>query len=188
MSTVSIAPYFPWSRVVVCGQNVSAEADLGVVDLRPDARFAPRCSRCAGGASRVCSHQVRAVRDLDLAGARVHLRLSYRKVYCPACVRVVVEELELARPWQRVTRRLARYIHQLCKVMSVADVARHFGQDWKTVKNIDKAVLEESYGETDYGALHILAVDEIALRRGHNYMTVVIDHETGRVVWMCQGR
>ena len=188
MSSLSIASYFPWSRVVVCGQSVSAEADLPVVDVRPDLRFAPLCNQCGGAATRVCSHHVRGVRDLDFASATVHLRLAYRKVFCPACEGVVVEELELVEPWQRVTRRLARCVHELCKVMTVADVARHFQLDWKTVKAIDKRFLEEQYGQTSCEGLRILAVDEIAVKKGHRYMTVVIDYETGRVVWMGQGR
>ena len=188
MSSSSIAAYFPWSRVVISGQSVSAEADLAVVDVRPDRRFAPLCSRCGQPAGRIASEEVRSVRDLDFASARVHLRLSYRKVYCPACRSVVIEGLEAVERWQRVTRRLARLIHQLCKVMTVSDVAAHLGLDWKTVKNIDKRFLEEQYGETRCAGLRLLAVDEIALRKGHNYMTVVIDYETGRVVWMGRGR
>lgn len=41
---------------------------------------------------------------------------------------------------------------------------------------------------TDYEDLRILAVDEIALRKGHTYMTVVLDYETGRVVWVGKDR
>jgi len=62
MSAVSIAAYYPWSRVVILGQSVSTEADLAVLDVRPDQRFKPLCSRCGGAASRTCSHHVRAVR------------------------------------------------------------------------------------------------------------------------------
>ena len=76
----------------------------------------------------------------------------------------------------------------MCKVMTVSDVARHYGLDWKTVKNIDKAFLEDQYGQTDYEGLRLLAVDEIAIKKGHRYMTVVIDYVTGRVVWMGKGR
>jgi transposase len=68
--------------------------------------------------------------------------------------------------------------------MTVSDVSDHTGLNWKTVKNIDKKFLERDYGETDYNGLRILAVDEIALRKGHKYMTVVLDYESGRVVWM----
>ena len=45
------------------------------------------------------------------------------------------------RPLQlylRVTTRLAHYIYQLCRLMTVTDVTRHLALDWKTVKAIDK--------------------------------------------------
>lgn len=187
MSSLSIAPFFPWSRMVVTGQSVSEEADLAVVDLRPDRRYAPLCHLCGQKAGRVCSHQARAVRDLDMASARVQLRLSYRKVYCPACRAVVVEELEPLVPWQRVTRRLAACIHQLCAVMTVQDVAAHFGLNWKTVKDIDKAFLQERYAPAELGELRVLAVDEFSLRKGRHYVTVVIDYETGRVLHVAEG-
>ncbi len=55
---------------------------------------------------------------------------------------VVVEQLEPVEPWQRVTDRLAFYIHQLCAVMTAQDVADHLALDWKTVKGIDQAFLD----------------------------------------------
>ena len=188
MSSLSIALYFPFSRVKVCRQSVSIQDGAAFIDIEPDRRFAPICHECGARAGPVHSHEVRVVRDLDFPSVHVWLRLSYRKVLCPRCRRIVVEEQELVEPFQRVTTRLARLIHELCKVMTVSDVARHLALDWKTVKNIDKQFLEQKYGQTDYGGLRVLAVDEIAVRKGHSYMTVVIDYETGRVVWMGKDR
>jgi len=68
--------------------------------------------------------------------------------------------------------------------MTVTEVAQHDGLDWKTVKNIDKMYLEAEYGQPDYEGLCILAVDEIAVRKGHNYLTVVLDYLSGRVVFV----
>ena len=188
MSTLSIAAYFPFRRVRITGQSVGAEADIAMIDVVPDKRFRPVCHDCKAPAGRARQRTLRAIRDLNFASARVWLRCTYRKVWCPQCGRVVVEDLELFDPYQRVTRRLARCIHELCKTMTVSDVARHFGLDWKTVKNIDKTFLEKQYGPTDYQGLRLLAVDEIAVKKGHRYMTVVIDYVTGRVVWMGKGR
>jgi len=188
MSTLSIAAYFPFRRVRITGQSVGSEADIAMIDVEPDRRFRPRCHECGAPAGRTWQQTVRVLRDLNVASARVWLRCRYRKVFCRQCGRVVVEDLALFDPYRRVTRRLARCIHELCKVMTVSDVARHFGLNWKTVKNIDKAFLEEQYGQTDYEGLCLLAVDEIAIKKGHRYMTVVIDYETGRVVWMGKGR
>ena len=72
--------------------------------------------------------------------------------------------------------------------MTVTDVARHFQLDWKTVKDIDKQYLEAHYGQPDLNGLHILAVDEISIRKGHSYLTVVLDYQTGRVVYVGRHR
>jgi transposase len=65
---------------------------------------------------------------------------------------------------------------------------RHLGLDWKTVRDADKLFLEARYGQPDYGGLRILAVDEISIRKGHRYLTVVLDYETGRVLYVGKGR
>ncbi len=187
MSSLSIAAYFPFRRVCISTQSVATQADLAVVDVVPDRRFRPICHRC-GSAGTIQQHEVRSIRDLNFAAAQMHLRCSYRKIHCRQCGQVVVEDMGFFEPYQRVTKRLARAIHELCKVMTVSDVARHYALDWKTVKNIDKAFLEVHYGQSDYEGLRILAVDEIAIKKGHRYMTVVIDYVTGRVVWMCKDR
>ncbi len=188
MSSLSIREYFPFRRVKITKQRVLVKDRLAMIYLEPDNRFSPVCHECGAHARRVHSRDIRVIRDLTLALVVVRLACKYRKVYCSRCGRVVVEDLEFVRPYQRVTLRLAQYIHELCKMLTVAEVADHLELDWKTVKNIDKAFLEVDYGQTDYDGLRILAVDEIAIRKGHQYMTVVLDYETGRVVWMAEGR
>lgn len=184
MSTLSISHYFPFSQMVVTRQSVSEDATVALVVLKPDQRFHPVCHACRTPSHGVHSEETRPVRDLNFASARVTLNCTYRKVFCRPCSRTMVEDTGVFEPCSRVTNRLARAVHELCKTMTVADVARHFGLDWKTVKNIDKAFLEKEYGTPDYSGLRILAVDEIAIKKGHQYMTVVLNYETGAVVWM----
>jgi len=188
MCTVSIAPYFPFARLSLTFQDVDPEAHLAWIQARPDRRFKPLCHRCGNPAHRTHQWRHRVVRDLNLASAQVWIELNYRRVVCRHCAGVFVEDLGFADPHQRVTRRLARMIHELCKAMTVKDVVEHFDLSWRTVKRIDKSFLEDQYGEPDYEGVRILAVDEIAVRKGHEYMTVVIDHDTGRVLWMGPGR
>ena len=76
----------------------------------------------------------------------------------------------------------------MCQFMTVTEVAQHVSLDWKTVKNIDKMYLEAEYGQPDYEGLCILAVDEIAVRKGHNYLTVVLDYLSGRVLYVGKDR
>jgi len=72
--------------------------------------------------------------------------------------------------------------------MTVSEVARHLGLDWKTVKDIDKYYLERDYGQPDLNGLSILAVDEISVRKGHRYLTIVLDYRSGRVVFVGKDR
>lgn len=188
MSGLSIRPYFPFCRVRLVGQSVSVERHLAWIEAEPDQRFRVRCPVCGQPAGAIHRWNRRLVRDLNLGEARVWINCRYRTVFCPTCRRHRVEDLDFFTPHQRVTKRLARYIHDLCKHLPVQTVADHVGLNWKTVKQIDKTFLEADFGETDYEGLRLLAVDEIAIRKGHRYMTVVADHETGRVVWLGKDR
>jgi len=184
MSEPTIAPYFPFRRIKIVDQLVSEDASKAQIQIQPDKRFQPICHCCGQAASGVHSWTERKVRDLNLAATPVWINCHYRKLFCAHCHRVSVEDLELFHPYLRVTTRLARYIYQLCRIMTVTDVARHLGLNWKTVKDIDKYYLERDYGQPDLNGLSILAVDEISIRKGHQYLTVVLDYVSGRVVFV----
>jgi len=188
MSGVTISPYFPFRRIKIIKQTVNETADKAHIEVVPDQRFHPICHQCGQKVSAVHSWTQRSVRDLNLASTQIWLRCAYRKLFCPHCRRVSIEELALFHPYLRVTRRLATYIHQLCKVMTVTEVARHLELDWKTVKGIDKQYLEAQYGQINYNGLRILAVDEISIKKGHSYLTVVLDYETGRIIYVAKDR
>jgi transposase len=187
-TSLTIKPYFTFPRVKVTSQSVSADISMAWIHVEPDDRYTPLCHVCGKKSSKVHTTKVRPIRDLNMATAKVWLCTIYRKVKCAHCDGIYVEQLDFVEPYARVTKRLARYAHDLCKVMTVKEVAEHLGLDWKRVKEIDKTFLEEEFGETDYGNLTILAVDEISRGRHHDYLTVVLDYRTGRIVWIGEER
>ena len=190
MSDLSIARYLPFMRVKITDQTVHGDdANSALIKLSPDLRYRPLCHECGRPAATVHSKgHHRLIRDLNLASAQVWLQVEYRKIWCNNCSRAKVEQLSFAQASQRVTHRLARYIYGLCKMMTVKEVAEHLDLDPKTVKQIDKKYLEEEFGDTKTDDLRVLMIDEIAVRKGHRYMTVVADYFSGRVVWMGSAR
>lgn len=190
MSGLSIAKYFPFTRMKIIKQNIHhQDASSATVFIRPDMRYKPLCHECSSEAGTVHSkNHVRLIRDLNMASAQVFLQVSYRKIWCSNCGRVRVEQMSFADASRRVTNRLARYVHQLCKMLTVKDVAEHLDLDPKTVKEIDKLFLEQSFGQNNFDNLSVLMIDEIAVRKGHRYMTVVADYFSGRIVWMGHNR
>jgi transposase len=188
MSVATIAPYFPFRRIKIINQTVSADASESLIVAKPSKRHRPVCHGCGQKACGTHSWAERTVRDLSITTARVWISCRYRKLFCPRCQGVRIEDLQLFHPYLRVTHRMARYIYQLCQMMTVTEVARHLGMNWKAVKAIDKHFLERDYGQPDLNGLRILAVDEISIRKGHRYLTVVLDYLSGRVVFVGKDR
>ena len=187
MSGFNIAPFFQFVKSVVTGQECHPETGKALFFVRSDKRFSPRCHQCGKVCKSVHSYHVRFVRDLKFANVKVWLKFSFRKLRCSVCG-IKIEASEFVDPYFRITTRLARYIIHLCSIMTVHEVADHLDLDWKTVKGIEKVYLKEAYSYTDYRDLNIIAIEEIALKKGHRYLTVVIDWESGRIVWMGEGR
>ena len=188
MSLCSVAGFFPWRRVKITYTNTVEGSRLAIARVEPDRRFRTICHVC-GKPGAIHARTRKFIRDLSFGGFTMLLQVEHRKIRCHHCRGVRVEGLEFVDANARVTQRLAAYAAQLCKAgLSVEAVARHLDLDPKTVKAIDKAALKIEFSQTIYDGLKHLAIDEIAVKKGHNYVTVVLDYDTGRVVWMSEGR
>ncbi len=191
MPKYSLAPFFNFARVKLIDHVFHNEEDSSssVTYFTHDNRYKALCHNCLkpAGTTHSLGHR-RLVQDLPFATTQMWLDVEYRKVWCDHCQKVRVEHLEFCDSGRCVTKRLARYIHHLCRELTNTKVAEIFGLSVNTVRDIDKRFLQEEYGETDYSNLRILAVDEIAVKKGHTYMTVIMDYMTGRIVWMGKGR
>jgi transposase len=72
--------------------------------------------------------------------------------------------------------------------MTISDLAAITGLGWDTVKEIVKARLEKEHGHPRLKEIKYLSIDEIYLGREKKFFTLVIDLESGRVVWVAKGR
>src|SRR3954471_3016869 len=72
---------------------------------------------------------------------------------------------------------------------SASAVAALMRTSWRAVGGICKRVADEARGRRDvFAELRRIGVDEISIRRGQRYLTVVIDHDSGRLIWAAPGR
>jgi len=86
------------------------------------------------------------------------------------------------------THRLQAFIEDLRGMMTVSDLAAVTGLGWDTVKDIIKGRLEKDYGHPRLKELKRLSIDEIYLGRRKKFYTLVIDLDSGRIVWAAAGR
>ena len=190
VSALSIAPYFPFARVVPVDQEVFELETYAqsVITLEPLAGAWPFCSVCGEDGGRMHMYGTRRVRDLNLAHARVELVVPNRKLRCANCRTIRTEGHSFLAPYRRHTLRFERAVADLCRHLPIKQVAEHFGLTWHAVKEIDKRRLEREVGTPCYDGLRLIGVDEIAVHKGHTYLTTVLDLETGRIVWVGKGR
>jgi len=146
-----------------------------------------RCSRCGQLSFNRYDRTRHRIRDLNVFELHTYLVLDKWRVHCPTCG-VRVEDLGFAAPYSRYTRRFEDLVTRLCEHLPVANVADLLGMDWKTVKEIDKRALQRTFTNPDYTGLRVLSIDEIAYKKRHKYLTLVLDLERTRVVWVGKGR
>lgn len=168
---------------------VGAEFDSAglVVDVRPSHRV-PRCSGCDRKVWGSYDRRRRRWRHLDVAGMTLHLRYDMRRVACRHCDGVRVESV----PWAEVGSWFTRpfedqvgYLAQRCDKSTVSDQMRIA---WTTVGDIIQRVVGR-YGRADaLDGLTLIGVDELSYRRHHEYITVVVDHVRGEVIWARRGK
>ncbi len=93
-----------------------------------------------------------------------------------------------APAYAHYTRRLQAFIEDLYGVMTVSDLAAISGLGWDTVKDLIKAKLERQDGHPRLKELRYLSLDEIYVGRSKKFYTLVIDLDSGRIVWVAKGK
>jgi transposase len=83
---------------------------------------------------------------------------------------------------------MERYVIELSRLMTIQDVAEHTGLGWDTVKEIVKGHLRRNYSQPNLRAVKHIGIDEICIGRGHKYMTVVLDMDSGAIVYAVEGK
>lgn len=127
-------------------------------------------------------------RHLDFGACQVWLEAEVHRIDCAGCERVRTEQVPWARPGARHSRDFEDVVAWLAKRMDKTSVARLMRCSWEAVDHIVTRVVAAHIDDGRLDRLYRIGVDEISYKRGHRYLTVVADHDTGRVVWVGKDR
>jgi len=183
-----------WARLLGIQRAVVEDVQIGgegeiVVVVRPVGRERDRCGvcrrRCPGfdqGEGR------RRWRALDLGTTFAFVEADAPRVRCRHHG-VVVCAVPWARHGSRFTRAFEDQAAWLAVNTSKSAVAELMRIAWRTVGGICARVCAEAQREVDLlDGLRRVGIDEISHRKGQRYLTVVVDHDSGRLVWAAAGR
>lgn len=110
------------------------------------------------------------------------------RIECRDCQTQPVVAVPFADSRRSYTRSFERLVLDLRESMTLKDVARHlYVSDW-LVKDIEKRWLGKHFAKPRLKDLTHIAIDEIATKKGHKYLTIVMDLESGAVVFVGQGK
>jgi transposase len=175
---------------VVLGLSVDLGERVVIVRVRPKAYATNRCGRCA---LRCPGHDrgpgVRRWRAPDLGPLRVFLEAAVPRVRCPQH-RVVLARVPWARHGARHTRDFEDLTAWLARHTAKSTVAHLMRVSWRSVGAMVARVLADldAAAGDRWDGIGRIGIDEISYRRGHNFLTVVVDHDSGRLLWMHPGR
>ena len=174
-----------------CVNNLSIDIQSKslTINCRRDKRFKPRDADNRP-AKTVNRYTRRTIQDIPIFGYRLYINAEIAQIVTQDNKRRM-EQIAFVETGSFYSIRYCKLISGLCRYMSISSVADHFKMRWETVKNMDKMYLEATLPNLDPSQLtdlqHI-GVDEVARAKGHDYMTVVYDMESGRLIWVEKGR
>jgi len=188
-----------WRQVLGVERTVIEKVDFGqsdadgepavIVHVRPGRRARGRCGvcrrRCRGydqGEGR------RQWRHLDAGLVQVWLEADAPRVACPVHG-VVVAHVPWARHRAGHTRAFDDTVAWLAPTTAKSTVCQLLRIAWRTVGAIVTRVAGEAIAARDpLAGLRRIGIDEISYKKGHRYLTVVVDHDEKRLVWAAPGR
>ena len=170
-------------------EDASVKNGALVFAVRPRKKERSRCSvcgkRCPGYDA---GSGVRLWRAPDVGRTLVYIEASAPRVKCREHG-VVVERVPWARRASTFTRTFEDTVGWATKHMSKTAVGQLMRVAWATVGAIvGRVVTDAKKGRDPLAGLKRIGIDEVSFRKGHKYLTVVIDHDTGKLVWAREGR
>jgi transposase len=169
-------------------QKVRFEPDRVIVwvALRRKRLCCPKCSYWTMARENK-QHHDSVWRAVDLGVWRIEIRCRLRRLRCPEHG-AHVEGVPFARDGARFTRDFEDVVAWLATKTDRTAICRLMRIDWETVGRIIDRVGEEKLPADRLDELFEISIDEVAWRKGHEYLTLIGDHRKGCVVWGCDGK
>ncbi|MDQ3609631.1 MAG: transposase, partial [Actinomycetota bacterium] len=167
--------------------SFGAEGVIVTVALRRRRRVCATCGQ-TGRRLEIHDRRVKRWRHLDLGSTRCVIECQLRLLRCADCRAVRAEAVPWARPGAHHTRDFEDVVAWLAQQMAKTPICGLLRIGWDTVGRIVQRVVADHLDERRLAGLVAIGCDEISYRKGQRYLTSIVDHKTGAIVWCSPGR
>jgi len=147
-----------------------------------------RCSACGSPQVQSRGRVERRFRALPIGHRATFVVLPIPRVECQDCGVVRQVKVPFADTRRSYTNSFERYALELSRRMTIRDVAKHLNVSWDMIKDIQRRDLSRRYSKPKLKHLRHIAIDEISIAKGHRYLTIVMDLDSGAVVFVGDGK
>jgi transposase len=146
------------------------------------------CSCCGSKNVTTKGSTVRTVKTTPVGSKPVFLAIHVPRLHCHDCTAIRLMDTKIVDPYKSYTRQLESFIILLSEKMCIKAISSLLNINWGIVKDIIKSKLTKDYAKPDLRNITKISIDEISIKKGHNYLTVVIDAITGTPLYVGDGK
>ncbi len=155
------------------------------INFEKDTKFC--CSKC-GVKSKVYDSSYRVWRHLDLCDYRCYLNIKMPRTRCSEHGIKVLSHHPFGRQSTHYSFRLEELIMTKAKTISIRAMSLELGEPDNNLWRVIHYYIQQGISSIDCSGTTKVGVDEKAYKKGHNYVSVFTDSETGNVIYVCPGR
>lgn len=147
-----------------------------------------RCRRCKNKNTVQVGENLRTIRLMPIGFRKTFAVLHLKIFRCKDCKAECQEPIEDAKPRKSYSKRFARYVLELASITTLSTVSGRLGIGWDLGKEIVKEDLKRKVKRRKYKHIGVIAIDEISAKKGHDYLTLITDLESGHVIFVAEGK
>lgn len=158
------------------------------IDFKRGAKFT--CSNCGHSGNSV--HDIlnddRVWKHLKFWQYTTYIHARHPRIKCKSCGKIRAIQFDWARQSSGFTWNFEAYVMDLMKELPVSSVAKRVGEHDTRLWRIFHYYVDKSMKEMDFSTTKRIAIDETSSRRGHKYVTLFIDIDSKKAMFVTEGK
>jgi transposase len=132
--------------------------------------------------------RTRKFKGLPVGQREIFINIDINRVLCKDCGALCQVNTPIADSFKSYTKRFEKCIIEDSLRMSISSLCDRYKIKWDLCNEIILDDLKRRYSHIDLSNLSFLAIDEISYKKGHKYLTIVLNLETNKIIYVDEGK